>query len=114
MGQMELHTAGEDRNLVLTAEPEMKDQFIYIDAVLCDQDGNTATDSDMKITLDVEGCAEAVGFGSGNPKPKYNFNEGVTETFHGRAQIVLMRTGSGKVQVKVSAEDGKTAELNLI
>ena len=114
MGQMELHTAGEDRNLVLTAEPEMKDQFIYIDAVLCDQDGNTATDSDMKITLDVEGCAEAVGFGSGNPKPKYNFNEGVTETFHGRAQIILMRTGSGKVQVKVSAEDGKTAELNLI
>ena len=114
MGQMELHTAGEDRNLVLTAEPEMKDQFIYIDAVLCDQDGNTATDSDMKITLDVEGCAEAVGFGSGNPKPKYNFNEGVTETYHGRAQIMLMRTGSGKVQVKVSAEDGKTAELNLI
>ena len=114
MGQIELHTAGEDRNLVLTAEPEMKDQMIYIDAVLCDQDGNTVTDSDMKITLNVEGCAEAVGFGSGNPKPKYNFNEGVTETFHGRAQIILMRTGSGKIQVKVSAEDGKTAELNLI
>lgn len=114
MGQMELHTAGEDRNLVLTAEPEMKDQWIYIDAVLCDQNGNTATDSDMKITLDVVGCAEAVGFGSGNPKPKYNFNEGVTETFHGRAQIILMRTGSGKIQVKVSAEDGKTAELNLM
>lgn len=114
IGRMELHTAAEERGIVLKAEPEMKEDFLYIDVVLCDKDGNTATDSDVKITLNVEGCAEAVGFGSGNPKPKYNFNEGVTETFNGRAQIILMRTGDGAVRVKVSAEDGKTAELEII
>lgn len=113
IGTMELHTASKDRRIVLKAEPEMKEEFIYIDVILCDQEGNTAADSDLKIALEVEGCAKAVGFGSGNPKPKYNFNEGVTELFHGRAQIILMRNGCGEIKVKVSAEDGRTAQLKL-
>ena len=98
----------------MAAEPEMKEDFFYIDVLLKDSTGNLVTDRDIRLNLHVEGCAVAAGFGSGNPKPSYNFNEGVTETFHGRAQIILMRTGSGEINVQVSSEDGKHAKLNLM
>lgn len=114
LGRMELHTAVEEYRIVMAAEPEMKEDFFYIDVLLKDSTGNLVTDRDIRLNLHVEGCAVAAGFGSGNPKPSYNFNEGVTETFHGRAQIILMRTGSGEINVQVSSEDGKHAKLNLM
>ena len=51
--------------------------------------------------------------GSGNPKPVYNFNEGVTETFHGRALLILRKTKEGgHGTVTVRAEDGRSATVN--
>ncbi len=37
------------------------------------------------------------GFGSGNPKPEYNFITDKTETSYGRAHLILKRTGSEAV-----------------
>lgn len=113
IGRMELQTAADEYSIVLDAEPEMKEEFIYIDVLLRDGAGNLVTDHDVQLSLHVEGCAGTAGFGSGNPKPTYNFNEGVTETFHGRAQIILMKKGVGEIHVEVNAEDGKCAHLNL-
>jgi beta-galactosidase len=115
IGRTELITASGEEKIVLTCEETAADsELIYIQATLSDIAGNIDTDHDRKIKLIVEGGAEAIGFGSGNPKPSYNFNEGVTETFNGRAQIILKRTEkSDEIKVTVSDENGMISVLAI-
>ena len=87
-------------------------ELIYVQVEMCDQNGVLVTDDNQKITLAVEGEAEVLGFGSGNPKPNYNFNEGVTELFGGRAQIILKKP-SETVTLTVKAEDGMKGAITI-
>ena len=87
-------------------------ELVYVQVEMRDQDGVLAADDNQKITLSVDGEAEVLGFGSGNPKPSYNFNEGVTELFGGRAQIILKKP-AGAVSLTVTAEDGTEGAVTL-
>lgn len=111
MARTQLVTADKERQLVLTEENRKNQELIYLTAEIKDMENHLACDETKVLSLSVEGDGQAAGFGSGNPKPEYNFNEGVTKTFNGRAQIILKRTGQGRITVKVSAEDGKCAQL---
>jgi beta-galactosidase len=117
IGRTQIATANGERKLVLTKEEKCRnDELIYLQAVLCDNDGTVDTDNDVKLTLSVEGGADVVGFGSGNPKPNYNFNEGVTESFNGRAQIILKRNNNTDnnhdcITVKVASDNGISAKI---
>jgi beta-galactosidase len=117
IGRTQIATANGERKLVLTKEEKCRnDELIYLQAVLCDNDGTVDTDNDVKLTLSVEGGADVVGFGSGNPKPSYNFNEGVTESFNGRAQIILKRNNNTDnnhdcITVKVASDNGISAKI---
>ena len=118
IGRYELASASENRSLVLEPEdytgPEGSEQELYyLNVEIRDENGVTATDDDWKLTLEVNGGAVAAGFGSGNPKPLYNFNEGVTETYNGRALIILKKCGDEDVTVKVTAENGEWKELTF-
>lgn len=113
IGRMSLKTAG-DAALVLDRENCMDKQLIYVDAVLQDKDGLPVTDSDMTLTAEVTGDAVLIGFGSGNPKPIHNYTENVSETFNGRALLILKKLkDSGSIHIKVDAENGKTAEISV-
>ncbi|MCD8323911.1 MAG: hypothetical protein LUC32_03010, partial [Clostridiales bacterium] len=58
--------------------------------------------------------AVVLGFGSGNPKPAYNYITDTTETFYGRALLVLKRTGSRAADVTVTAKEQQgTAVLRI-
>ena len=110
-GRSELKTAGKERTLVVEQEEytglkNADQELIYVQIEMRDQNGVLAVDDCQKITLSVEGEAEILGFGSGNPKPDYNFNEGVTKLFGGRAQIILKKPLE-KVILTVTAADGK-------
>lgn len=117
IGRNELKTAGADRTLVVESEEyaglKGSDQeLIYVQVEMRDQNGVLAADDNQKITLAVEGEAEVLGFGSGNPKPNYNFNEGVTELFGGRAQIILKKPAEA-VTLTVKAEDGTEGTVTI-
>ena len=117
IGRNELKTAGTERTLVVEQEEyaglKGSDQeLIYVQVEMCDQNGVLVTDDNQKIILAVEGEAEVLGFGSGNPKPNYNFNEGVTELFGGRAQIILKKP-SETVTLTVKAEDGTKGAITI-
>ena len=117
IGRNELKTAGTERTLVVEQEEyaglKGSDQeLIYVQVEMRDQNGVLAADDNQKITLAVEGEAEVLGFGSGNPKPNYNFNEGVTELFGGRAQIIVKKP-EGKVTLTVTAENGIEGKVEL-
>ena len=117
IGRNELKTAGTERTLVVEQEEyaglKGSDQeLIYVQVEMRDQNGVLAADDNQRITLAVEGEAKVLGFGSGNPKPNYNFNEGVTELFGGRAQIILKKP-SETVTLTVKAEDGMKGAITI-
>ncbi len=87
-------------------------ELIYVQVEMRDQNGVLVADDNQKITLAVEGEVEVIGFGSGNPKPNYNFNEGVTELFGGRAQIILKKPAE-TVTLTVKAEDGTKGAITI-
>ena len=115
LGSRELITAGRDRQLVMKKEAYYgisEQELIYITVESSDKNGVIAADDSRKITLSVEGSVEVLGFGSGNPKPNYNFNEGVTELFGGRAQIIVKKP-EGKATLTVSTDDGMKDSIML-
>ena len=117
IGRSELATAGAER--VLAVEQEVyaglkhsEQELVYVQVEMRDQNGVLAADDNQKITLSVDGEVEVLGFGSGNPKPNYNFNEGVTELFGGRAQIILKKPAE-TVTLTVKAEDGTKGAITI-
>jgi len=114
MGRMELQTAGEKRGLRLQPETVKSQDFIYISVEICDEKGNLATDEVRTLSLRVDGGAGLAGFGSGNPRPKYNYNEPVTETFYGRGFMILKKNGlAQEVKVTVTSDRGEKAECTI-
>ena len=110
IGRNELATAGCERTLCVEKEEygglkNAKQELVYVQVEMRDQNGVLVADDNQKITLSVDGEVEVLGFGSGNPKPNYNFNEGVTELFGGRAQIIVKKP-EGKATLTVTAENG--------
>lgn len=117
IGRNELVTAGCERTLCVEKEEYVglknaKQELVYVQVEMRDQNGVLVADDNQKITLSVDGEVEVLGFGSGNPKPNYNFNEGVTELFGGRAQIIVKKP-EGKATLTVTAENGIEGKVEL-
>lgn len=117
IGRSELATAGAER--VLAVEQEVyaglkhsEQELVYVQVEMRDQNGVLAADDNQKITLSVDGEVEVLGFGSGNPKPNYNFNEGVTELFGGRAQIIIKKPEED-VTLTVTTGDGVSGSIRV-
>ena len=81
-------------------------------AAITDGDGNVAADRDKLLIAEVAG-AELLGFGSGNPKPLHNYNDGKTETWNDRTQMILRKTAGQAVSVTVASASGKQAQIKL-
>jgi len=115
IGRESICTALESYGIQLTREQNiMESELIYVTVALTDVNGIVVTDCDQKLFLEVEGGADVLGFGSGNPKPLHNYNEGVTKTFNGRAQIILRKNDDpSPVIVRVKAENDLSTEYVL-
>ena len=110
-GSYELRSPGADVRLALRADC-CGQELVYLTAQLCDGEGVPVTGADELLTACAEG-AELLGFGSGDPRPARNYNEGAAETWLGRAQLVLKKTGEENITVRVSTQSGKTAQITL-
>ncbi|MCD8152111.1 MAG: DUF4982 domain-containing protein [Clostridiales bacterium] len=116
IGSMDLKTAGAAAQLRLTAEEVSADDetLIYVDIAAVDADGLVCDAEKLTLQARVDGDAVLLGFGSGNPKPVYNYITDTTETFYGRALLILKRTGSRAVDVTVTAKEQQgTAALRI-
>ena len=83
--------------------------FIHIQ--LCDLDGVVDMEHDVSISLEIDGKAKLLGFGSGNPKSESNYNGYECRTFHGRALAIIDKgENQGKCRVIIKTADGKRAE----
>ena len=86
------------------------DELLYLTVSLTDENGVVTVAGDELLTAEVEG-AEFFAFGSGNPKPKGNYNQGKMETWLGRAQLILRKTGAAPICVKVRSASGRQAQF---
>lgn len=114
IGRCELASIKGEQRLCMKAEEGVyasaSPELVYIAIEIRDEEGSLVYGEPKKLTVTLEGGAGVIGFGSGNPKPAYNFNEGTTETFHGRALLILKKDGSGsRARVSIKTEDGMEA-----
>ena len=108
LGESELVTPGE---IGLRIEQDYEgDELLYLTVSLMDESGVVTVAGDEPLTAEAEG-AEILAFGSGNPKPTGNYNEGKTEIWLGRAQIILRKTMAAHIRVKVCSASGKAAQF---
>lgn len=108
-GAFELRTLGEPSVLSIETDYE-GEELLYLDVTLRDENGAIPTDRDELLTAQVTG-GTLLGFGSGAPKPLHHYQEGRTETWNGRAQMILRKTSGQAMEVKVTSASGKEARF---
>ena len=124
IGRDELVTADEPSSLQALVEPRAlpvrragktaSSRLFYIDLALTDREGRTAgnIDFDCDLTVDEARNFRILGFGSADPKPKWNYGEGRTKTFQGRALLIgVLENPEQTGEVLVRSESGMYAEI---
>lgn len=106
-----LSTPAGETTLTLSCDP-LGEELVWLTAELRGENGALVTSADELLTAEVEG-AELLGFGSGDPKPMLNYNEGKAKAYKCRAQLVLKKRGAKAIRVSLRSETGKTAQISL-
>ncbi len=97
--------------VILDAEAEkdtvrLNDQDLaFINIRLTDENGNLHVNKDRCIEIQVEGCGELLGFGSGAPQTEESYVDLVHTTFEGRAFAVISPLKPGMIHVTIKAQD---------
>ena len=113
-----LKTAGKPNKILLIPEKESLradgQSLAYVRVLVADENGQTVPSADVRLTAEVSGKAELLGFGSGNPITEENYTKGCFHSFCGQARAVL-RAGyeKGEVCLKVRGEGLAGAEITL-
>ncbi|MBQ2821074.1 MAG: DUF4982 domain-containing protein [Thermoguttaceae bacterium] len=118
IGRRTLRTAGETAAIRLTPEKTSfggNDDLIFILAEAVDEDGVLSPNEMRSFSVSVEGPAELVGIGNGNPMGYDPLTDGVHQLFYGKAMIVLRSTdGNGKeIRLKAVSEGIQGSEVIL-
>lgn len=92
IGKACLTTADGPCHLAIAAEPAgVEEGLIYLNLTKLAQNGAVATHADERITVTDLNNLRVMGFGSGNPRPLYSYTGTQTETFNGRALLVVQK-----------------------
>ena len=107
LGRYTLRTPGPERQLRLEKEEE-GGELLFLTAAITDAAGAAVISADEWLHAEAEG-AQLLGFGSGDPKPLSNYNEGRTKSWKGRAQLILRKNGAGTIRVRLRSDSGLSA-----
>ena len=109
----ERKTAGAPARVVLTAE-RVQD-IAMLKAEVFDRDGVAVPKADNLIFFDVEGPAEVIGVGNGNPTSHEPDKALYRKTFNGLAQAIVQikRGGSGTVTITARSEGLVSGRVTL-
>lgn len=114
IGCMELKTAAGEEHLALRQEERYGtgtdgEELLFVSIVNEADNGVCVTDHEIKLKAVAEG-AVILGFGSADPKTAYSYQASETETFHGRALLILRRNADvskGGVRVKITSGEAE-------
>lgn len=102
-----LKTAGEPQKLVVKNERDPmiqgSDRLIFLTLEVQDEKGTRCPFAKNEITVDVSGAGELIGLDTGNQNSHELYKQNKRESYEGRLLITIRPTGTGKIQVKCSA-----------
>lgn len=115
IGEYELTTAVGDMKLFAEVDGNILEdsEIVYVNLSLQDSDGDVFINSDQSITLELEGDAELLGFGSGNPKEQEPYSSNTSNTWNGRALAIVRKIPGKKVVLKAGIDSGIKTEIVL-
>ncbi|TNJ45337.1 DUF4982 domain-containing protein [Tamlana fucoidanivorans] len=86
---------------------------VYVVSVL-DKDGNLCVNYNRNMQMEVNGAAEFLASGNGDPTNVQNLSKPKRKLFNGQAVIYVKGTKAGQVTVRVTSEDFKGENRQLI
>ncbi len=105
-------TAGKASMLLASVDYAGEDlSFVTVDVV--DREGNLVPDADHLLTFSVKGPAQLVATDAGDPTSHVPFYSPSLPAFHGKASVIVRRTGEGPITVVCSAKGLKKAAIGL-
>lgn len=122
----EIVTTGKPAGLVLT--PHKKEltadgqDISVIDISVIDSEGREVPDADIPITFSIDGPAQILGYGNGDPgfkdierDPKFQSKSLKIKSFRGKAQVIVrtIEGKSGKINVSCISEQTQSASVEL-
>ncbi|MFI8778133.1 glycoside hydrolase family 2 TIM barrel-domain containing protein [Brachybacterium paraconglomeratum] len=109
-----LRSAGRALSLQLIPETDtlVGDELAFLTIAIADASGTVEMLADDQVTLDVQGPAELIGFGSAAPATEESFISDTHTTYRGRALAVLRPTGTPG-PVRVTARSVKHGEATI-
>lgn len=103
LGRTCLWTAEKASELTVEVETGKTGELFFVNLINQDKNGTVSMAKELQLTYTLEGDAK-VWFGSGNPKPAHNYLDTETETWHGRAFLVVRKRTEEPVKIYVAAE----------
>ena len=105
-------TAGKASMLLASVDYAGEDLcFVTVD--VADREGNLVPDADHLLTFSVKGPAQLVATDAGDPTSHVPFYSPSLPAFHGKASVIVRRTGEGPISVVCSAKGLKKAAIGL-
>lgn len=120
IGQATVKTSGKPYKLKLTPDrTELSadgEDLSYILAEAVDKDGNLCPLADNLLHFSVKGPGVIEGVGNGNPQSLEPFISSECKLFYGNAMLIIRSNfdEAGKIEVNVSSDKMKAAEVELI
>jgi beta-galactosidase len=111
-----LHTAGEPREILLTADRSTiranRNDLAYVTVEIVDQRGTIVPNGAIPVHFTVTGQGELAAVGSGAPNNASSFQLPVRKTWRGRCLVILRPKGdAGKMTLKAEADGLETATI---
>jgi beta-galactosidase len=116
--QWTLRTVGKPEAIRLWADRQViaadGQDLSYVTIEVVDSQGLRIPDAKLPITLELDGAATLIGFGSGNPKTAESFQAPCRNTFEGRCLAIIKASNKpGTITVKATGSGLKADSLEI-
>ena len=110
-----MKTSGAAEVLHLEAEEKSNDTspLIFIKVKLLDAKGSLVPRDDREVEFSVEGDAEIVAVGNGDPTSHEPNKSNKRKLFNGLCQVIMKRTGSGLIRLTAKSKGMKSSSIEL-
>lgn len=115
LGEYQLTTAtGNPRlNISFDSNQHGEKEIVFVNFDIVDSHGNIFSNSDKKVTLNLEGNGELLGVGSADPKAEYSYLGNELQTWLGHGQAIIKRKVGEKLLLKACTDDDIKSEITI-
>ena len=113
VSRSQLISASGQRKIAIACENEQisAGDVVFVDVSITGENGVVECNADQKLTAEITG-GQLLAFGSAQQKTEEKYSSAMTETYYGRALLVLQAGNEDKITIKIKG-DSTQAELTI-